>query len=80
MNPSKNKWRRRNMRIGTVFGLPMPGSRFGTVRDEYGNNRTTWAKEMEEDADVEDDFAYRTDFFKGGGVTLRAYEHPEEDD
>lgn len=67
------------MRIGNVAGLPMPYSQFATVKDEYGNNRTTWATELEEDADVEDDFAYRIDFFKGGGVTLRAYEHPDEE-
>ena len=67
------------MRVGTIAGLPMPGSQYGTVSDEYGNNRTVYASEMEEDAEVEDDFAYRVEFFKGGGVTLRAFEHPDED-
>ena len=59
----------------------MPGSRFADVRDEYDNNRTTYATELEEDAENEDEFAYRVDFFReGGAVTLRAYEHPSEDD
>ena len=68
------------MRIGKIFELPMPSSRFADVRDEYQNNRTVFASELEEDAEAGEDFAYRVDFFKGGGMTLRAYEPPETDD
>lgn len=67
------------MKVGTIASLPRQGSQFGVVRDAYGNNRTTFSSEFEEDAEVEDDFAYRVDFFSGGGVTLRAYEPPESD-
>ena len=65
------------MRVGQIASLPMPGSQYATVRDEYGNNRTTDASQLEEGAQVEDDFAYRVDFFKSGALTLKSYEQEE---
>ena len=52
------------------MSLPPGGSSFSTVRDEYGNNRTTWKQQLPEDAEPGDEMAYRVDFFRGGGVTL----------
>lgn len=62
-----------------VAGEPMPGSDFATVRDFYNNNRTVRARELGDgDWELEDDLAYRTDFFAGGGQTLLNHELEQE--
>lgn len=66
------------MRIGTVFALPMEGSKYATVKDEYDNRRTIYATDLDEDHEEEDDYAYQVDFWSGGGVHPLNRE-PEED-
>ena len=65
--------------IGKIYSLPLPGSDYFTVRDEYGNNHTVHRKELPKDADDGDDFAYHVSFFKAGGTTL-VHESEEDDE
>lgn len=63
------------MRVGMIGQDPMPESKFATAKDFYDNNVTIRRPELDDDTwAVPDDFAYRVDFFPGGGQTLLNYE------
>jgi len=60
--------------IGKIVGLPPEASQYARVQDEYGSVYTVHHSEIPENADVDDDFAYKVDIWQnpsGNVATLR---------
>jgi len=47
--------------IGKIINLPLPGSSFARVRDEYGNEYSVEKEELPKDSKAGDTFAYIVD-------------------